>query len=215
MFLQLLKSTDRELPKLLLCVSRRIRVRGDPQGSTQQQGQSAWPADAHIHPPGPPAQRVHRGGNARLRSHHRRHNGETRRSGAVSNAFWHSYKSALHYAPVILHNAHNESPVLNSLYQNISAYEQWFRHYPDTCLTNFRTSVALTFSYFMQLLHFYKLVTLRNSFPCCNIYPTRCNVTQFILSGNCSTCFGWYDHLSSGAQTTASTAFGICRYRGR
>ena len=29
--------------------------------------------------------------------------------------------------------------------------------------------------------------------PCyySNIYPTRCNVTQFILSGNCSTCFGW------------------------
>ena len=25
-----------------------------------------------------------------------------------------------------------------------------------------------------------------------NIYPTRCNITQFILSGNCSTCFGWY-----------------------
>jgi hypothetical protein len=24
-----------------------------------------------------------------------------------------------------------------------------------------------------------------------NIRPTRCNVTQFILSGNCSTCFGW------------------------
>jgi hypothetical protein len=23
-----------------------------------------------------------------------------------------------------------------------------------------------------------------------NIYPTRCNVTQFILSGNCSTYFG-------------------------
>ena len=27
-----------------------------------------------------------------------------------------------------------------------------------------------------------------------NIHPTRCNVTQFILSGNCSTCFGWYLH---------------------
>jgi len=27
-----------------------------------------------------------------------------------------------------------------------------------------------------------------------NIYPTRCNVTQFILCGNCSTCFGWYHH---------------------
>ena len=55
-----------------------------------------------------------------------------------------------------------------------------------------------------------------------NVYPTRCNVTQFILSGNCSTCFGLYLHPSSGAQTTVSTAPGIChtfiaicRYRGR
>ena len=39
-----------------------------------------------------------------------------------------------------------------------------------------------------------------------NIYPTRCNVTQFILSGNCSTCFGWYHHPSSGAETTISIA---------
>jgi len=57
---------------------------------------------------------------------------------------------------------------------------------------------------------------------CCNIYPTRCNVTQFILSGNCSTCFGWYLHPSSRAQTTVATAPGTChtvtttcRYRGR
>jgi len=28
------------------------------------------------------------------------------------------------------------------------------------------------------------------------VYPTRCNVTQFILSGNCSTCFGWYHHTT-------------------
>ena len=55
-----------------------------------------------------------------------------------------------------------------------------------------------------------------------NIYPTRCKVTQLILSGNCSTCFGWYHHPSSAAQTTVSTASGIChtvtatcRYRGR
>ena len=62
--------------------------------------------------------------------------------------------------------------------------------------------------------------------PCilriCNICPTRCNVTQFILSGNCSICFGWYHHPSSGTQITVSTASGIChtvtaicRYRGR
>jgi len=57
--------------------------------------------------------------------------------------------------------------------------------------------------------------------PYCNIYSTRYNIKQFILSGNCSTCFGWYHH-PSGAQTTLSTASGIChsvtatcRYRGR
>jgi hypothetical protein len=43
-------------------------------------------------------------------------------------------------------------------------------------------------------------------FICSNIYPKICNVTLFILSGNCSTCFGWCLHPSSGAQTTVSTA---------
>jgi len=42
------------------------------------------------------------------------------------------------------------------------------------------------------------------------IYPTRCNVRQFILSVNCSTCFGLYLHPSSEALTTVSTASGIC-----
>src|SRR5215475_4846304 len=44
---------------------------------------------------------------------------------------------------------------------------------------------------------------------------------SLFISGNCSTCFGWYFHPSSGAHTTASTASGIChtvtaicRYRG-
>jgi hypothetical protein len=42
------------------------------------------------------------------------------------------------------------------------------------------------------------------------------------ISGNCSTCFGWYFRPSSGAHTTVSTASGICHtvtaiclYRGR
>jgi len=42
------------------------------------------------------------------------------------------------------------------------------------------------------------------------------------FSGNYSICFGWYHHPSAGAQTTVSTASGIChnvtaiwRYRGR
>ena len=63
------------------------------------------------------------------------------------------------------------------------------------------------------------VIFITNIFHIC---PTRCNVTQFILSGNCSICFGWHHHPSSGTQITVSTASGIChtvtaicRYRGR
>jgi hypothetical protein len=34
------------------------------------------------------------------------------------------------------------------------------------------------------------------------------HVTEFILSDNCSTCFGRYHHPSSGVQTTVTTAPG-------
>ena len=33
---------------------------------------------------------------------------------------------------------------------------------------------------------------------------------SLFISGNCSTCFGWYLHPSSGAHTTVSTASVIC-----
>jgi len=60
----------------------------------------------------------------------------------------------------------------------------------------------------------FKAVSLSKQTECShsfsNIYPTRSNVTQFIWSGNCSTCFGWYLHPSSGAHTTVSTASGVC-----
>jgi hypothetical protein len=45
---------------------------------------------------------------------------------------------------------------------------------------------------------------------------------NLFISGNCSTCFGWHFHPSSGANKTVSTPSGIChtvtaicRYRGR
>jgi len=41
-----------------------------------------------------------------------------------------------------------------------------------------------------------------------NLYGTRCNVTQFIVYGNCSTCIGWYHHPSLGTHATAATASG-------
>ena len=45
---------------------------------------------------------------------------------------------------------------------------------------------------------------LRNVSKC----PTRCTYTQFILSVNCSTRFGWFLRPSSGAQITVCTASG-------
>jgi len=33
---------------------------------------------------------------------------------------------------------------------------------------------------------------------------------SLFVSGNCSTCFGWYLHPSSGAHTTVSTVSGTC-----
>jgi len=39
----------------------------------------------------------------------------------------------------------------------------------------------------------------------------RCSFTQYILSGNCCTCFGWYLLPLSVAQTTVFTASGICQ----
>jgi len=36
------------------------------------------------------------------------------------------------------------------------------------------------------------------------------NFHILFITGNCSTCFGWYLHPSSGAHTTVSTASGIC-----
>ena len=34
---------------------------------------------------------------------------------------------------------------------------------------------------------------------------------SLFISGNCSTCFGWYLHPSSGAHSTVSTVFGTCQ----
>ena len=44
-----------------------------------------------------------------------------------------------------------------------------YRHYPDACIINFLTLEVLTFSYFTKLLHFYKLITLRDNFSCISL----------------------------------------------
>ena len=61
-----------------------------------------------------------------------------------------------------------------------------------------------------------------NSIPIYVYIQQDATLHSLFISGNCSTCFGWYFHPSSGAHTTLSTASGIChtvtaicRYRGR
>jgi hypothetical protein len=41
-------------------------------------------------------------------------------------------------------------------------------------------------------------------------YIPDATLHSFFISGNCSTCFGWYFHPSSGSHTTVSTVSGIC-----
>jgi hypothetical protein len=59
-----------------------------------------------------------------------------------------------------------------------------------------------------------------NSIPICIQQDAK--LYNLFISGNCSTCFGFYFHPSSGAHTSVSTASGIChtvtaicRYRGK
>jgi hypothetical protein len=61
-----------------------------------------------------------------------------------------------------------------------------------------------------------------NIIPIYKFIQKDATLHSLFISGNCSTCFGWYFHPSSGKHTTVSTASGIChtvtaiwRYRGR
>jgi hypothetical protein len=78
------------------------------------------------------------------------------------------------------------------------------------CLLSFNNELVLGAQKLTGILYTCKIfLNVTKSYY--NIYPTRYNVTQFILPGNCSTCFRWYHHPSSGAHTTVSTASGICQ----
>jgi hypothetical protein len=49
-----------------------------------------------------------------------------------------------------------------------------------------------------------------NSIPIYSYIQQDSTSHSLFMSGNCSTCFGWYFRPSSGAHTTVSTACGIC-----
>jgi len=57
------------------------------------------------------------------------------------------------------------------------------------------------------LLYFDVLGSMHRKYFHFDIFP-RCNFTQFFE--NCSTCFGWYLHPSSGVHITVFTVSGTC-----
>src|SRR5215475_10450628 len=60
------------------------------------------------------------------------------------------------------------------------------------------------------ILLMWRIGRARNSIPIYEYIQQDAKLHSLFISGNCSTCFGWYFHPSSGAHTTVSTASGIC-----
>jgi drug/metabolite transporter (DMT)-like permease len=101
----------------------------------------------------------------------------------------------------------------------LHVYKDAVHHFKENKfhLKEFRLSHCLILT---LILVMWRIWWAPNSIP---IYIQQdATLHSLFISGNCSTCIGWYFHLSSGAHTTVSTASGIChtvtaicRYRGR
>jgi hypothetical protein len=76
--------------------------------------------------------------------------------------------------------------------------------------------------YLTFILLMWRIGWAPNSIPVYTYIQQDATLHSLFISGNCSTCFGWYFHTSSGGHTTVSTVSdichtvtAICRYRGR
>jgi len=56
----------------------------------------------------------------------------------------------------------------------------------------------------------WRIQWIPNSIPIYSYIQQDATLHILCISGNCSTCFGWYFYPSSGGHTTVSTASGIC-----
>jgi hypothetical protein len=62
------------------------------------------------------------------------------------------------------------------------------------CSISYKQTAPNTFYLYKFLMQIFSFTLKKNILQYSNTYPTRCNLTQFIISENCSTCFGWYLH---------------------
>jgi hypothetical protein len=68
----------------------------------------------------------------------------------------------------------------------------------------------LVLYYLTPILLMWRTGLAPNSIPIYSYIQQDATLHSLFISGNCSTCFGWFFHPSSEAHTTVSTASGIC-----
>jgi hypothetical protein len=109
----------------------------------------------------------------------------------------------------------NRAGCFTCLHCNLFIINRQTKKQPGPCLLSIVTLLILTL-----ILLMWSIEWAPNSI---SIHIQQdATLHSLFISWNCSTCFGWYLHPSSGAHTTVSTAFcichtvtAICRYRGR
>ena len=137
----------------------------------------------------------------------------------LKHKFFDLYFQYIYYNP--LHVSSNillilrRSNCINTA-SGIVTVSKWPSGAPDVHLL----TVTIPDAVLTLILLMWRIGWASNSIP---IYIQQdATLHSLFISGNCSTCFGWYFHPSSGAHTAVSTASGIChtvtaicRYRGR
>jgi hypothetical protein len=71
-------------------------------------------------------------------------------------------------------------------------------------------SLAFSFKLLNFILLMWRVGRAPNSIPIYSYIQQDATSHSLLIFGNCSACFGWYCHPSSGANKTVSTASGIC-----
>jgi len=111
----------------------------------------------------------------------------------------------IYWAPNIIPIYIQQDAPLHSLFisGNCSTCFGWYFHPSSGAHTTVSTASGICGD-----VEMWRIGWAPNSIP---IYIQQdATLHSLFISGNCSTCFGWYFHPSSGAHTTVSTASGIC-----
>ena len=110
---------------------------------------------------------------------------------SYNSMYWHIYFYFISFASIIFIFSHNSDSV--TLHSALCC----------SCTEGF--CVSSTHSDFFNLPESVHLKYIQ-------IYIQQdATLHSLFISGNCSTCFGWYLHPSSGANTTVFTASGTCQ----